>query len=225
MSFSGSSESRNSSLGDDQVGEMVFDRVSEEDDPLAQQARVDVGAFSRLEDSMTMGTSIVDSPGAARMRGALSRLRPARWTFVLLRISGATAAAAGAGSSTRGSAWWSGFAASQSSTSCSTRRLRRSVLRMKPGRAPTRSTRGGADRPHSARGPGRSRPRWPRRERRLLDVGDLRQHEERLDPLLGVRAEVGMEIGVGLLDDLEVGLFGDALARLVRNSSCRTSTS
>ena len=52
---------------------MVFDRVAKEDDPLAQQARVDVvGAFPRLEDSMTMGTSIVGLPGATRMRGAVS---------------------------------------------------------------------------------------------------------------------------------------------------------
>ena len=29
-------------LGDDQVGEVVLDRVAQEDDPLAQQARVDV---------------------------------------------------------------------------------------------------------------------------------------------------------------------------------------
>ena len=49
-----------------------------------------------------------------------------------------------------------------------------------------------------------------------LLVRDLRQHEERLDPLLGVRAEVGVEVGVGLLDDLEVGLLGDALASEAR---------
>ncbi len=45
-----------------------------------------------------------------------------------------------------------------------------------------------------------------------LGVGDLREHEQGLDPAFGVRAEVRVEVVGGLLDGLEVGLLGDALA-------------
>ena len=46
-----------------------------------------------------------------------------------------------------------------------------------------------------------------------LLVGDLREHEKRLGPPLGVRAELGVDVFAGLLDGLEVRLFADALAR------------
>ena len=42
----------------------------------------------------------------------------------------------------------------------------------------------------------------PRRRLDALLVGDLGQHEQHLDPLLGARPEVGVELGVGLLDAL-----------------------
>ena len=45
-----------------------------------------------------------------------------------------------------------------------------------------------------------------------LGVGDLRQDEQGPDPLLGARPELGVEVGIGLVEGLEVGLLGDALA-------------
>ena len=45
-----------------------------------------------------------------------------------------------------------------------------------------------------------------------LGLGDLREHEERLDALLGRRPELLVEVGLGLLHHLEIGLLGDALA-------------
>ena len=44
-------------------------------------------------------------------------------------------------------------------------------------------------------------------------VGDLGQHEQHLDPLLGARPELGVEVGLGLLGGLEVRRLRDALAR------------
>ena len=46
-----------------------------------------------------------------------------------------------------------------------------------------------------------------------LGVGDLREDEQGLGPPLGVRPELGVQVVGGLLDRLEVGLLGDALAR------------
>ena len=46
-----------------------------------------------------------------------------------------------------------------------------------------------------------------------LGLGDLGEHQERLDPLLGRLPELLVEVGLGLLHDLEVGLLGDALPR------------
>ena len=43
-------------------------------------------------------------------------------------------------------------------------------------------------------------------------LGDLREDEQRLDPLLGAGPELGVEVGLGLVHDLEIGLLGDALA-------------
>jgi hypothetical protein len=45
-----------------------------------------------------------------------------------------------------------------------------------------------------------------------LLLGDLREHEERLDALLRLRPEVGVDLLLGLADDLEVRLLADALA-------------
>ena len=44
-----------------------------------------------------------------------------------------------------------------------------------------------------------------------LDLGDLRQDEECLDPVLGPRPELGVQVGLGLVDRLEIGLLGDPL--------------
>ena len=44
-----------------------------------------------------------------------------------------------------------------------------------------------------------------------LGVGDLGQDEQRPDALLGARPELGVHLGVGLVDRLEVGLLGHAL--------------
>ena len=46
-----------------------------------------------------------------------------------------------------------------------------------------------------------------------LGVRDLGQHEQHLDPLLGARPELGVEVGLGLLGGLEVRGLRDALAR------------
>ena len=44
MSLSGSSDFEMEQLGDRQVGDLIVDRCAEEDDPLAEQVRVDVGS-------------------------------------------------------------------------------------------------------------------------------------------------------------------------------------
>ena len=44
-----------------------------------------------------------------------------------------------------------------------------------------------------------------------LDLGDLRQDEQRLDPTLGSWPELGVQIGLGLGHRLEIGLLGDPL--------------
>ncbi len=47
--------------------------------------------------------------------------------------------------------------------------------------------------------------------RRRPRLGDLRQHQQHLHALLGLRPELGVEVGLGLVGDLDVGLLGDAL--------------
>ena len=46
-----------------------------------------------------------------------------------------------------------------------------------------------------------------------LGVGDLGQDEQGADALLGARPELGVEVGIGLVDRLEIGLLGDPLPR------------
>ena len=79
----------------------------------------------------------------------------------------------------------------------------------------------------SARGRGRPRPR--RRHRGSRSPSASATFESTSSVLTRFSAfgpEVGVEVVAGLLDGLEVGLLGDALAReRARNSSCITSTS
>ena len=148
---------------------MVFDRVAEEDDPLAQQARVDVvGAFPPAGG--------LDDHGNEH-----------RWTPLVRHGCVARCQPAAAGSLDVG-------VASDSGRDRGGGRLRlldmgqRRVVRVggqpvvdqlldqtapaqraadeAPARGRTRSTPGDAGRPRSARGPARPRPRWPRREPR-----------------------------------------------------------
>ena len=43
------------------------------------------------------------------------------------------------------------------------------------------------------------------------DLGDLREDEQGLDPALGARPELGVEVGLGLVRRLEIGRLGDPL--------------
>ena len=79
MSLSGSSDSRCSSCGDDQVRDLVVDRRAEEDDPLVEQARVDVeralaarGLLDHHRDQRAHRWLL--AAGGPQLR--LSRLRP-----------------------------------------------------------------------------------------------------------------------------------------------------
>ena len=45
----------------------------------------------------------------------------------------------------------------------------------------------------------------------VLGVGHLGQDEQGLDPLLRTRPELGVHVGIGLVEGLQIGLLGDAL--------------
>ena len=171
---------------------------------------------------MTMGTSMLGLPRSAVTDPRVSRRQPGRrqgWSRGPSRRrrhwrSPARPSTADAGASSRcGSGGWSGWvgeplvdealddpAAAERAADVGASALGAEVL-LRAGR-----------RPGSARG--RARPRHrPRRSAigDALGVGDLGQDEEGPDALLGAGPELGVQLGVGLLDRLEVGLLGDPL--------------
>ena len=212
-------------LGDDEVGDVVLDRVAEEDDPLAQQARVDVvGALAAAggfddhrhehrvvslgrrgswvtavdggqparagSSSVTAAASSVSATGpswAGMAPGSVAPMDALAWAWSLSMADGT--------SSRCGSAGCSGCAVSQPSMMCSTTRLRRSVLRMNVATALGVEVLGQPGVAGVAlAAPGDLGVDGRVGDLDALRVGDLGQHEQGLDALLGIRPELGVEL-------------------------------